>query len=120
MTPSFAVRSLAKPLNSFIAPMQGGSHALWRFIMYGCKYLNFTSKSSAGYICLCCIIHELEGLTRASGRIWHAPRQTGQCMKRICEKLGFASLGFSLNGLLEAIRFAKKGTTIAGTGKNKN
>lgn len=47
-------------------------------------------------------------------RIWKnmqdASTERGQCMlKRICEKLGFASLGFqSLDGLLEAIGLPKE------------
>ena len=80
-------------------------------IMYGCKYLNFTSKSSEDDLLARRIIHELEGLQGDAYLEEYADASTerGQCMlKRICEKLGFASLGFqSLDGLLEAIGLPK-------------
>lgn len=81
-------------------------------IMYGCKYLNFTSKSSEDDLLARRIIHELEGLQGDAYLEEYADASTerGQCMlKRICEKLGFASLGFqSLDGLLEAIGLPKE------------
>ena len=81
-------------------------------IMYGCKDLNFTSKSSEDDLLARRIIHELEGLQGDAYLEEYADASTerGQCMlKRICEKLGFASLGFqSLDGLLEAIGLPKE------------
>ena len=81
-------------------------------IMYGCKYLNFTSKSSEDDLLARRIIHDLEGLQGDAYLEEYADASTerGQCMlKRICEKLGFASLGFqSLDGLLEAIGLPKE------------
>ena len=76
-------------------------------IMYGCKFLNFTSKGSEDDLLARRIIHELEGLQgdKYLDEYIDASTERGQCMlKRICEKLGFSSLGYqSLEGLLEAI-----------------
>lgn len=76
-------------------------------IMYGCKYLNFTSKGKEDDLLARRIVHELEGLQGDEHLDEYADASTerGQCMlKRICEKLGFTSLGYqSLEGLLEAI-----------------
>jgi amidophosphoribosyltransferase len=76
-------------------------------IMYSCKYLNFTSKGNEDDLLARRIIHELEGLQgdKYINEYADASTERGQCMlKRICEKLGFASLGYqSLDGLLEAI-----------------
>ena len=81
-------------------------------IMYGCKYLNFTSKSSEDDLLARRIIHELEGMAGDEhlDEYTDASTERGQCMlKRICEKLGFASLGYqSLEGLLEAIGLPKE------------
>ena len=76
-------------------------------IMYSCKFLNFTSKGKEDDLLARRIVHELEGLQGDQFLHEYADASTerGQCMlKRICEKLGFASLGYqSLDGLLEAI-----------------
>ena len=76
-------------------------------IMYSCKYLNFTSKGNEDDLLARRIVHELEGLQGDNYLDEYADASTerGKCMlKRICEKLGFASLGYqSLEGLLEAI-----------------
>ena len=76
-------------------------------IMYSCKFLNFTSKGKEDDLLARRIVHELEGLQGDQFLSEYADPSTqrGQCMlKRICEKLGFASLGYqSLDGLLEAI-----------------
>lgn len=76
-------------------------------IMYGCKFLNFTSKGSEDDLLARRIVHELEGMQGDLHLAEYADASTerGQCMlNRICEKLGFTSLGYqSLEGLLEAI-----------------
>ncbi len=76
-------------------------------IMYSCKYLNFTSKGNEDDLLARRIVHELEGLQGDNYLDEYADASTerGKCMlKRICDKLGFASLGYqSLDGLLEAI-----------------
>ena len=76
-------------------------------IMYGCKFLNFTSKGKEDDLLARRIVHELEGLQGDKYLHEYADASTerGKCMlNRICEKLGFASLGYqSLDGLLEAI-----------------
>ncbi len=76
-------------------------------IMYGCKYLNFTSKSHEDDLLARRIVHKLEG-TQGDLHLEEyadATTERGQCMlQSICEQFGFASLGFqSLEGLLEAI-----------------
>lgn len=76
-------------------------------IMYGCKFLNFTSKGSENDLLARRIIHELEGIAGDAHLDEYADASTerGSCMlKAICEKFGFSSLGYqSLEGLLEAI-----------------
>lgn len=76
-------------------------------IMYGCKFLNFTSKGSEDDLLARRIIHELEGIAGDAhlDEYTDASTERGQCMlKSICEKFGFSSLGYqSLDGLLEAI-----------------
>ena len=76
-------------------------------IMYGCKFLNFTSKGSEDDLLARRIIHELEGIAGDAhlDEYTDASTERGQCMlKSICEKFGFSSLGYqSLEGLLEAI-----------------
>ena len=76
-------------------------------IMYGCKYLNFSSSNSDLELLARRMVQKLEGdegqehLTEyADGRT-----QRGQCLlKAICEEMRFDSLGYqSLEGLLEAI-----------------
>ena len=81
-------------------------------IMYSCKYLNFTSKGKEDDLLARRIIHELEGAEgdKYINEYADASTERGKCMlKRICEKLGFASLGYqSLEGLLEAIGLPKE------------
>ncbi len=81
-------------------------------IMYGCKFLNFTSKGSEDDLLARRIIHELEGIAGDAhlDEYTDASTERGQCMlKSICEKFGFSSLGYqSLEGLLEAIGLPKE------------
>ena len=76
-------------------------------IMYGCKYLNFSSSNSEMELLARRIVQELEGDEGQKHLEEYADANTerGQCMlKTICEKFGFSSLGYqSLEGLLEAI-----------------
>ncbi len=76
-------------------------------IMYGCKYLNFSSSRSDMELLARRIIQELEGDEGQKHVEEYAESSTerGQCLlKAICEKFGFDSLGYqSLDGLLEAI-----------------
>ena len=76
-------------------------------IMYGCKYLNFSSSNSEMELLARRIVQELEGDEGQQHLEEYADANTerGQCMlKTICEKFGFSSLGYqSLDGLLEAI-----------------
>jgi len=76
-------------------------------IMYGCKYLNFSRSNSEMELLARSVIQELEGDEGSEHLEEYADAKTerGQCLlKRICEKLGFDSLGYqSLDGLLEAI-----------------
>ena len=76
-------------------------------IMYGCKYLNFSSSNSEMELLARRTIQELEGDEGQKHLEEYADADTerGQCMlKTICEKFGFSSLGYqSLDGLLEAI-----------------
>ena len=76
-------------------------------IMYGCKYLNFSSSNSDMELLARRTVQELEGDEGQKHLDEYADASTerGQCMlKAICEKLGFDSLGYqSLDGLLEAI-----------------
>ena len=76
-------------------------------IMYGCKYLNFSSSNSEMELLARRTVQELEGDEGQKHLEEYADANTerGQCMlKSICEKFGFSSLGYqSLNGLLEAI-----------------
>ena len=76
-------------------------------IMYGCKYLNFSSSKSEMELLARRTVQELEG---DEGQKYleeyaDADTQRGQCMLRtICEKFGFDTLGYqSLDGMLEAI-----------------
>ena len=76
-------------------------------IMYGCKYLNFSSSKSDMELLTRRTIQNLEGMQgqRHIGEYADSSTQRGQCMlKTICEEMGFDSLGYqSLDGLLEAI-----------------
>ena len=76
-------------------------------IMYGCKYLNFSSSNSEMELLARRTVQELEGDEGQKHLEEYADANTerGQCMLRaICEKFGFSSLGYqSLDGLLEAI-----------------
>ena len=80
-------------------------------IMYGCKYLNFSSSKSDMELLARKTVHELEGEEGEKYLDEYADANTerGQCMLRtICEKFGFNSLGYqSLEGLLEAIGLDK-------------
>ena len=76
-------------------------------IMYGCKYLNFSRSNSDMELLSRRIIQELEGDEGQEHIEEYADPATerhGCMLRRICEKLGFDSLGYqSLDGLLEAI-----------------
>ena len=76
-------------------------------IMYGCKYLNFSSSNSEMELLARRTVQELEGDEGQKHLEEYADANTerGQCMlKSICERFGFSSLGYqSLDGLLEAI-----------------
>ncbi len=76
-------------------------------IMYGCKYLNFSSSRSDMELLARRTVQELEGDEGQKHLEEYADASTerGQCMlKSICKKFGFDSLGYqSLDGLLEAI-----------------
>ena len=76
-------------------------------IMYGCKYLNFSSSKSEMELLARRIVQELEGDEGQQHLEEYADADTqrGQCMlKTICEKFGFDTLGYqSLDGMLEAI-----------------
>jgi amidophosphoribosyltransferase len=91
-------------------------------IMYGCKYLNFSSSSSEMELLARMTVQELEGDEgqKHLDEYADASTQRGGCMlKAICEKFGFDSLGYqSLDGLLEAIGIDKnKVCTYCWSGK---
>ena len=91
-------------------------------IMYGCKYLNFSSNKSDMELLTRATVQDLEGDEGQKHLAEYADSSTerGQCMlKRICESWGCNSLGFqSLDGLLEAIGIDKdKVCTYCWTGK---
>ena len=91
-------------------------------IMYGCKYLNFSSSNSEMELLARRTVQELEGDEGQKHLDEYADAKTerGQCMlKTICEKFGFDSLGYqSLEGLLEAIGIDKdKVCTYCWSGK---
>jgi amidophosphoribosyltransferase len=91
-------------------------------IMYGCKYLNFSSSSSEMELLARKTVQELEGDEgqKHLDEYADASTQRGGCMlKAICEKFGFDSLGYqSLDGLLEAIGIDKnKVCTYCWSGK---
>ena len=94
-------------------------------IMYGCKYLNFSSSRSDMELLARSTVQELEGDEghKHLDEYSDATTERGQCMlKRICERFGFDSLGYqSLDGLLEAIGIDRdKICTYCWTGKDDN
>jgi len=91
-------------------------------IMYSCKYLNFSRSNSEQELLARRVVQELEGDEGQKHLEEYADAHTkrGQCMlKRICEMLGFDSLGYqSLEGVLESIGIDKnKVCTYCWTGK---
>lgn len=91
-------------------------------IMYGCKYLNFSSSKSENELLARQIVQQLEGPEGLNHLEEYADghSERGKCMlKAICEKFGFDSLGYqSLDGLLEAIGIDKdKVCTYCWSGK---
>ena len=91
-------------------------------IMYGCKYLNFSSSKSENELLARRVVRELEGAAGEKHLDEYADARTerGQCMlKTICEQLGFHSLGYqTVEGVLESIGIDKsKVCTYCWTGK---
>ena len=91
-------------------------------IMYGCKYLNFSRGNSDMDLLARRTVQELEGDEGQNHLDEYADAKTerGKCLlKRICEEMGFDSLGYqSLDGLLEAIGIdPSKVCTYCWTGK---
>ncbi|NCE65369.1 amidophosphoribosyltransferase [Pseudoflavonifractor sp. 524-17] len=91
-------------------------------IMYGCKFLNFSSSKSEMELITRRTVQELEGDEGQKHLDEYADARTrrGGCMlDAICKKLRFTSLGFqSLDGLLDAIGIDKdKICTYCWTGK---
>ena len=76
-------------------------------IMFSCKYLSFSRGKSDQDLIARRVVRELEGPEGDEHLDEYADSSTerGKCMlKRICEQLGFDSLGYqSLPGMLEAI-----------------
>ena len=76
-------------------------------IMLSCKYLSFSRGKSDQDLIARRVVRELEGPEGDEHLDEYADSSTerGKCMlKRICEQLGFDSLGYqSLPGMLEAI-----------------
>ncbi len=76
-------------------------------LMFGCKYLSFSSSKSEMELLSRRVIDRLEGEEGLEHLEEYADCSTerGQCMlKAICEEMGFDSLGYqSLDGLVEAI-----------------
>ena len=81
-------------------------------IMYGCKYLNFSSSKSENELLVRRVIRDLEGEEGQKHLNEYADIRShrGQCMlKRICQEFGFDSLGYqSLEGVLESIGLDKE------------
>ena len=81
-------------------------------IMYGCKYLNFSSSKSDMELLTRRTIQQLEGMEGQRHLEEYADCNTprGKCMlQTICKEMGFDSLGYqSLDGLLEAIGLDKE------------
>ena len=91
-------------------------------IMYACKYLNFSRSNSEMDLLARQIVRENEGEEGERHLEEYADCSTerGQCLLHaICERLGFASLGYqSLDGLMEAIGIDRdKICTYCWTGK---
>ena len=91
-------------------------------IMHACKYLNFSRSNSEMDLLARQIVHENEGEEgdRHLEEYSDCNTERGQCLLHsICEKLGFASLGYqSLDGLMEAIGIDRdKICTYCWTGK---
>lgn len=91
-------------------------------LMYGCKYLNFSSSKSEMELITRRTVQELEGDEGQKHLDEYADASTerGQCMlDSICKKLHFTSLGFqSLEGLMKAIGLEPcKVCTYCWTGK---
>ena len=91
-------------------------------IMYGCKYLNFSSSKSDMDLIARRTVQELEGDEGHNHLDEYSDCNTerGQCLlSSICKKLGFDSLGYqSLEGVLEAIGIdPEKVCTYCWTGK---
>ena len=91
-------------------------------IMYGCKYLNFSSSRSEMELLARQTVQELEGDEgqKHLDEYSDCRTQRGKCLLRnICEKFGFDSLEYqSLDGMLEAIGLDKdKVCTYCWTGK---
>ena len=91
-------------------------------IMYGCKYLNFSSSKSEMELITRRTVQELEGDEGQKHLDEYADPSTerGQCMlASICKKLHFTSLGYqSLEGLMQAIGLEPcKVCTYCWTGK---
>ncbi len=92
-------------------------------IMYNCRFLNFSRNNADTDLLARRTIKELEGDEGDRHLDEYADEKTerGQCMlKRICEKIGFASLRYqSLDELLAAIGIDKdKVCTYCWTGKD--
>ena len=91
-------------------------------IMYGCKYLNFSSSKSDMELLARRVVQELEGDEGQKHLDEYADCNTerGQCLlSTICKKMGFDSLGYqSIEGVLEAIGIdPEKVCTYCWTGK---
>ena len=94
-------------------------------IMYGCKYLNFSSSNSEMELLTRRMIQKLEGDEGQKHIAEYADGNTerGKCLlKAICEEMGFDSLGYqSIDGLLEAIGLDRsKVCTYCWTGEDDN
>ena len=91
-------------------------------IMFTCKYLNFSRANNDMELLARRTVQELEGDEGQKHLDEYADSGTerGKCLlHRICEEMGFDSLGYqSLDGLLEAIGIDKnKVCTYCWTGK---
>lgn len=91
-------------------------------IMFGCKYLSFSSSRSDMELLARRMVDQLEGEEGVQHLDEYADGSTerGKCMlKSICEQMGFDSLGYqSLDGMLEAIGIdPEKVCTYCWTGK---
>ena len=91
-------------------------------ILHACKFINFSRSNSELELLARRVIAELEGEEGAAHTAEYADGSTerGKCLlRRVCETLGFDSLGCqSLAGLLEAIGVDKsKVCTYCWTGK---